>query len=220
MALWEIESIEQIFDTISILAPEPPKTTFTINYYGPRIIECVDDMTTAVEALNLYSGYCASHINNPVDIEKVIFNDPATIIIWTTGEKTVVKCGEGEVYDPEKGFAMAIAKYVLGNKGNYYETFKKWLPKEEKTETFYFCPDPGRSISDAILKFKELACAVPKHSLVNFMNPPESVMTERDAKIKAASVLLENGFCNKDIIKLLDIDVATIRSIEGGKNDK
>ena len=29
---------------------------------------------------------------------------------------------------------MAIAKKALGNKGNYYETFKKWLPKTESKE--------------------------------------------------------------------------------------
>ena len=63
------------------------------------------------------------------DITKVIFNDPATIVFWKDGTKTVVKC-ENETYDPEKGFAMAIAKRTLGNKGNYYETFKKWLPDD------------------------------------------------------------------------------------------
>lgn len=65
-------------------------------------------------------------------IKKVIFNDPATIIIWNNGDKTIVKCGEGETFDPEKGLAMAIAKRFLGDKGNYYDTFRKWLPKEEK----------------------------------------------------------------------------------------
>ena len=51
-------------------------------------------------------------------IKKVIFNDPATIIIWADGTKTIVKC-ENEPYDPEKGMAMCIAKRFLGNKGNY-----------------------------------------------------------------------------------------------------
>lgn len=68
-----------------------------------------------------------------MDIVNVIFNDPATIIIWADGTKTVVKCN-GEDYDKEKGFAMAIAKKALGNLGNYYETFKKWLPKNEDAE--------------------------------------------------------------------------------------
>lgn len=61
-------------------------------------------------------------------IQNVIFNDPATIVLWNDGTKTVVKRGKNDTYDPEKGLAMAIAKKALGNKGNYYDIFKKWLP--------------------------------------------------------------------------------------------
>lgn len=67
-------------------------------------------------------------------IKKVKFNPPATIVFWTDNTKTVVKC-KGEDYDPEKGLAICISKKMLGNKGNYYEVFKKWLPKEEETES-------------------------------------------------------------------------------------
>ena len=74
----------------------------------------------------------------PTDIRRLIknvkFNPPATIVFWTDNTKTVVKCN-GEDYDPEKGLAMCISKKVLGDKGNYYEVFKKWLPKEEETES-------------------------------------------------------------------------------------
>ena len=63
-------------------------------------------------------------------IEKVIFSAPATIVIWADGTKTVVKSGDYDVYDPEKGLDMAIAKKALGNQGNYYEVFKKWLPED------------------------------------------------------------------------------------------
>lgn len=66
-------------------------------------------------------------------IEKVIFNDPATIVYWKDGSKTIVKC-ENEKFDPEKGLSMAISKKALGNQGNYYETFKKWLPKEKESD--------------------------------------------------------------------------------------
>ena len=64
-------------------------------------------------------------------IKKVIFNNPATIVIWANGDKTVVKC-DGEKFDPEKGLAMAITKYLLGNNhGYYYDIFNKWLPKKK-----------------------------------------------------------------------------------------
>lgn len=69
-----------------------------------------------------------------VEIVKVIFNDPATIVFWSDGKKTVVKCADNETFDEEKGLAIAISKRVLGNKGNYYNEFKKWLPVIETCE--------------------------------------------------------------------------------------
>lgn len=64
-------------------------------------------------------------------IKNVIFSDPATIVLWEDGTKTVVKC-ENEAFDPEKGLAMALAKKMLGNKGNYFNVFKKWIPEEKE----------------------------------------------------------------------------------------
>ena len=85
-----------------------------------------------------YNGYTsvstsASSISVPA-IKKVIFNDPATIVFWSDESKTVVKCQDGDIYDPEKGLAMAISKKALGNKGNYCNEFKKWLPEDEEEE--------------------------------------------------------------------------------------
>ena len=80
---------------------------------------------------------------NPIDtrygiptvpgINKVIFNDPATIVFWNDGTKTIVKCKENDSFDPEKGLAMAIAKYHFGNDNTFHKVMKPWLPKEEKT---------------------------------------------------------------------------------------
>lgn len=81
---------------------------------------------------NCYTSVSAS-ISVP-SIKKVIFNYPATIVLWSDGSKTVVKCQDGDIYDPEKGLAMAISKKALGNKGNYCNEFKKWLPEDEEEE--------------------------------------------------------------------------------------
>ncbi len=66
-------------------------------------------------------------------IKKVIFNKPATIVFWGDESKTVVRC-ENEEFDPEKGLSMAISKKALGNHHDYYNVFKKWLPKEKKED--------------------------------------------------------------------------------------
>lgn len=71
---------------------------------------------------------------DPFAIENVIFNDPATIVFWKDGTKTVVKA-TNEDFDPEKGLAMAISKKALGNKGNYFDVFKKWTKKYKKRES-------------------------------------------------------------------------------------
>ena len=65
------------------------------------------------------------------EIKDVIFNDPATIVFWSDGTKTVVKCQDDDIYDPEKGLTMAISKKALGNKGNYCNVIKKWTEKYE-----------------------------------------------------------------------------------------
>lgn len=64
------------------------------------------------------------------EIERVIFNPPATIVIWKDGTKTVVKCN-GEKFDQEKGLAMAISKRALAVGNRYHKTFKKWCKEED-----------------------------------------------------------------------------------------
>lgn len=77
-----------------------------------------------------YSEMMRKNLANPFKIKNVIFNEPATVVFWADGTKTVVKCQDGDVFDPEKGLAMAFMKKVLGNKGHYFETVKKWVPEE------------------------------------------------------------------------------------------
>lgn len=66
-------------------------------------------------------------------IRRVIFHDPATIVFWADGTKTVVKAYR-EPFDPEKGLAMAIAKKVLGT--GYYPEIKKWTEKYHQKKCY------------------------------------------------------------------------------------
>lgn len=67
-------------------------------------------------------------------IKNVIFNDPATIVFWSDGTKTVVKRGKDDTFDPEKGLAMAISKYFFDNAGYFNDVFKKWIPKKGESD--------------------------------------------------------------------------------------
>lgn len=66
-------------------------------------------------------------------IKKVIFNYPATIIIWNDNSKTVVKLMEGDTWDPEKGFAMAYLKKILGTQ-RLRKEIKTWVKPQEEQE--------------------------------------------------------------------------------------
>lgn len=85
------------------------------------------------ELLGRFSTTC----DKPHDlIENVIFSGPCTIVKWSDGDKTIVRC-ENEDFDKEKGLAMAIVKKFFGtneSKSNYNDIFKKWI-QEEKEES-------------------------------------------------------------------------------------
>lgn len=70
----------------------------------------------------------------PNVIKNVIFQEPATIVYWADGSKTVVICQEGDIYDEEKGLAMAISKKALGNNwaagGRFKKAFKNAIRRK------------------------------------------------------------------------------------------
>lgn len=68
------------------------------------------------------------------DFERIEFHDPATIVFWTDGTKTVVKARHGDKFDKEKGLAMAIAKKVMGNTNKYYDVFEEYCLDEDTSE--------------------------------------------------------------------------------------
>lgn len=88
-------------------------------------------------------------------IKNVIFHDPATIVYWMDGSKTVVKCQSGDTFDPEKGLAMAIAKRVYGDNGRYCELFKKWIPDSDEKITL----DLGQEFADSLQKAAAVAAS-------------------------------------------------------------
>lgn len=51
----------------------------------------------------------------PATPKKVIFNNPATIVIWSDGTKTVVKRQKGDRYNKEAGLALCYVKKFCGN---------------------------------------------------------------------------------------------------------
>ena len=76
-------------------------------------------------------------------IKKVIFNDPATIVIWDDGTKTVVKCSEGDTYSEWSGLAFCICKKLMGDE--FHKVFKHWCDRDDIRKPIYDVrhTDPG-----------------------------------------------------------------------------
>ena len=121
---WSVRDIELRHDTIG---RERPTITANLDILGtPNSTASMTEL--AVDLQNRLSGSTPS---STPEISNVIFNPPATIVFWSDKTKTVVKCQEGDEFDPEKGLAMAIVKKMNGNTGKYCDIFKKWVPEVE-----------------------------------------------------------------------------------------
>lgn len=129
----------QIHFLESLIADWESRKSVLNDTFGPDVAEyCAKDVEITK---NIYRNMAMSHYGaNPgftPAIKNVIFNNPATIVFWADGTKTVVKCQDDDEFDMEKGLAMAISKKALGNRGNYNEVFKKWCVDKDEEERKY-----------------------------------------------------------------------------------
>ena len=121
---------EEIYEAIE--RATVPKSTFSFKGLNPGFTTeetCPLKTLSCETKRRLLDGF-----DVPVEdmIDRVIFHEPATIVFWIDGTKTTVKTQNGEKYDPEKGLAMCVVKYLSGNTSKYYQIFKKYCPEEEK----------------------------------------------------------------------------------------
>ena len=90
-----------------------------------------DVIQVSVPRYNLWSFLkFLNSTNFRIDIKKVIFNGPATIILWDDGTKTVVKCKEGDPYSKEAGFALCLLKKLAGN--DFHKVLRNACDEKEK----------------------------------------------------------------------------------------
>ena len=100
---------------------------------GFKDIGNFDNETVVVECLNKYKfpgGFSfidSDLVMNDFYIERVIYNNPATIIIWSDGTKTVSKTHAGDVYSPEVGLVLCVLKKISGNT-KVHDMIEAWIP--------------------------------------------------------------------------------------------
>lgn len=87
-------------------------------------------------------------------IEHIIFNEPATIVFWDDGTKTVVKCMDGEKFERYAGFIAACAKKMFGSTSRAKAIMEECAydqPKPEKKKK-----DLGVKVPDLTQAFNEV----------------------------------------------------------------
>lgn len=63
----------------------------------------------------------------------IIYNPPTTIVIWTDGTKTVVRCDGNDTFSKEFGLAMAYMKKIFGTRNAFKRLISTaYCPQEVK----------------------------------------------------------------------------------------
>lgn len=77
-----------------------------------------------------YSGSLPSAIFTDAYIKEVIYNNPATIILWSDGTKTVSKCHSSDTYSKETGLMLCVIKKLIGST-RINDILRDWIPEQE-----------------------------------------------------------------------------------------
>lgn len=74
--------------------------------------------------------------------KRIVYNNPATIVFWNDGTKTVVKCAETEIFSEYYGFLACLAKKIYGTNSEISRVIRthSYQPKEEKKQEPKKCP--------------------------------------------------------------------------------
>lgn len=122
--------------------PDPPIQTLTVSttdlenlgviaYDGPRCKNYEPPKESAEEKKAREELERSIRKYTP---KKIVYNDPATVVFWQDGTKTVVKCAETEIFSEYYGFLAALAKKIFGTNSEICRVIRKntQKPKEEK----------------------------------------------------------------------------------------
>jgi len=168
---------------------------------------------------------------SPFAIDRVEFQNPATIVWWMDGTKTVVRCMDNaeekikggkkvmkarpsDTYSKEVGLAMCIAKKAYGNTGYFNEIFKCFIPDYDSPKTTIYVEDEDKSVSEVMDNgdLRKLSPEETKEVQEKFFGGGTEKVTKRatnidDGKIKALS---NAGWPVEEIAKEMNISVATV----------
>jgi len=93
------------------------------NEMSKKEVQLLSDSAKKKLDLNMYLD--AMRFGSMPRVEDVIYNNPLTIVNWSDGVKTIVKCRDGEAFNEYMGFLACVAKRVFGGHGHYRQLIEK-----------------------------------------------------------------------------------------------
>ena len=170
---------------------------------------------------------------SPFAIDRVAFQNPATIVWWVDGTKTVVRCMENaeekikdgkkvlkarpsDAYSKEVGLAMCIVKKAYGNTGYFNEIFKCFIPEYDSPKKRVYVEEEDKGVVEVTGTgtLRKLPPEEAKEVQEKFfgggteeVKKPKRATNIDDGKIKALS---NAGWPAEEIAKEMNISVATV----------
>lgn len=116
------DDVKRLYDRIYQWGNDMRKRNMPISSEMKKILSSIYGSTN-----DMRKGYIYKYPekNNSMVPNQIIFNPPATIVFWKDGSKTVVKCAEGEKFDPYTGFCYAFTEHFLGSISHIKKLCKK-----------------------------------------------------------------------------------------------
>ena len=93
-----------------------PLQTVSITSSSDPNLEIVLDST-------ILNSYLNDNIKIP-EVDRIIYNDPVTIVFWKDGTKTKVRCAKDAVFDKYNGFLAALGIKIYGNNSKLQKMIK------------------------------------------------------------------------------------------------
>lgn len=142
-----------VYKSSRTIATETFASPTTVSTSYPLSINANVDADRLADAIERCFKKCDSPLSAKPDVDssdglpkikRVIFNPPATIVLWNDNTKTIVKTSDRDEFDEEFGLAMAIAKRYFGCRSKFLKTVENASRPQERDES-------TKTIKDSIL---------------------------------------------------------------------
>ena len=113
-----------------------------VNYCENDVLATIKIAEKLAETKSFYS----------LNVSKIIFNPPATIVFWEDGTKTVVKCAAEDEFNEYYGFLAALGKKVYENNSQIKKLIDKKAEWHENKKDEKNIPDVSMNSSTEALE--------------------------------------------------------------------